>query len=155
MFKCIICLLLHLLSVAFCGTIQVEWEERQKFSPLPEGADYMAERKNSEARIRANNKYNEKAYDRINIAVPKGKKDVIKAYAEARGESVNAFVNEAIDAALSGSVAQPDGDTILTPKALTQAHSAAEAAGETVEAFIERAVTTQAERDKIARGLAR
>lgn len=116
----------------------------------------MAERKNSEARIRANNKYNEKAYDRINIAVPKGKKDVIKAYAEARGESVNAFVNEAIDAALSGSVAQSGGNnTILTPKALTQAHSAAEAAGETVEAFIERAVTTQAERDKLTRGLAK
>ena len=34
------------------------------------GAGRMAERKNSEARIRANNKYNEKAYDRINIAVP-------------------------------------------------------------------------------------
>lgn len=57
----------------------------------------MAERKNSEARIRANNKYNEKAYDRINIAVPKGRKDVIKAHAEARGESVNAFIGRAID----------------------------------------------------------
>lgn len=115
----------------------------------------MAERKNSEARIRANNKYNEKAYDRINIAVPKGRKAEIKAIAESRGQSVNAFVNEAIDAALTGSVAQPDGDTVLTPKAFTTARTAAEAAGETVEAFIERAVTTQAERDKIARGLAR
>ncbi len=115
----------------------------------------MAERKNSEARIRANNKYNEKAYDRINIAVPKGRKAEIKAIAESRGQSINAFVNEAIDAAVTGSVAQPDGDTVLTPKALTEARSAAEAAGETVEAFIERAVTTQAERDKIARGLAR
>lgn len=116
----------------------------------------MAERKNSEARIRANNKYNEKAYDRINIAVPKGRKAEIKAIAESRGQSINAFVNEAIDAALTGSVAQTGGNnTILTPKALTQARSAAEAAGETVEAFIERAVTTQAERDKIARGLAR
>lgn len=34
----------------------------------------VAERKNSEARIRANNKYNDKAYDRINIAVPKGQR---------------------------------------------------------------------------------
>ena len=33
----------------------------------------MAEKKNNEARIEANNRYNEKAYDRINIAVPKGK----------------------------------------------------------------------------------
>ena len=57
----------------------------------------MAERKNSEARIKANNRYNEKAYDRINIAVPKGRKDLIKAHAESHGESVNGFVNRAID----------------------------------------------------------
>jgi uncharacterized protein (DUF1778 family) len=56
----------------------------------------VAERKNSEARIRANNKYNDKAYDRINIAVPKGHKDTIKAHADSRGESVNGFVNRAI-----------------------------------------------------------
>lgn len=55
----------------------------------------MPERKNSEARIKANNRYNEKAYDRINIAVPKGRKDEIKAHAEAQGESLNAFMNRA------------------------------------------------------------
>lgn len=56
----------------------------------------MAERKNSAARIKANNKYNDKAYDRINIVVPKGNKDKIKAHAEQHGESVNGFVNRAI-----------------------------------------------------------
>ena len=109
----------------------------------------------SKAQQKAVSKYMKENYDVYQIRMPKGKKDVIKAHAEARGESVNAFVNEAIDAALTGSVAQPDGDTVLTPKALTQARSAAEAAGEPVEAFIERAVTTQSERDKLARGLAR
>ena len=57
----------------------------------------MSERKNSKARIKANNRYNEKAYDRINIAVPKGCKDLIKAHAESKGESINGFVNRAID----------------------------------------------------------
>jgi hypothetical protein len=57
----------------------------------------LAERKNSEARIKANNKYNEKAYDRINIAVPKGHKTEIEAHAQSKGESVNGFVNRAID----------------------------------------------------------
>lgn len=109
----------------------------------------------SKAQQRAVHKYIKDNYDRMELTVPKGRKAEIKAIAESRGQSVNAFVNEAIDAALTGSVAQPDGDTILTPKALTQARSAAEAAGETVEAFIERALTTQAERDKIARELAR
>lgn len=57
----------------------------------------MAENKNSRARIQANNKYNAKAYDRINIAVPKGQKDIIKAHAERKGESINGFVNRAIN----------------------------------------------------------
>ena len=48
----------------------------------------MAENKNSRARIEANNRYNAKAYDRINVAVPKGRKDIIKAHAEKNGEIV-------------------------------------------------------------------
>lgn len=42
-------------------------------------------------------RYNAKAYDEIKVRVPKGNKDVIKAHAETHGESVNAFVNRAID----------------------------------------------------------
>ena len=57
----------------------------------------MSENKNSAAKIAANNRYNAKHYDRINIAVPKGKKDVIKAQAEQQGESVNSYINKAID----------------------------------------------------------
>ena len=36
-------------------------------------------------------------YDRINLTLPKGKKDVIRTHADSRGESVNAFINRAID----------------------------------------------------------
>ncbi len=49
------------------------------------------------ARTRANNKWNAKAYDRINLTVPKGKKEIIKAHADKHNESVNGFVNRAID----------------------------------------------------------
>jgi len=49
------------------------------------------------ASTRAQNKYIAKAYDRINLTVPKGKKDTIQAHAEAQGESVNGFINRAID----------------------------------------------------------
>lgn len=42
------------------------------------------------------NKYINKAYDRINLVVPKGQKDVIKTHAESRGESVNGFIQRAI-----------------------------------------------------------
>lgn len=49
------------------------------------------------ASTRAQNKYIAKAYDRINLTVPKGKKETIQAHAVARGESVNGFINRAID----------------------------------------------------------
>ncbi len=58
------------------------------------------ENKNSAARIRANNAYNAKAYDRINIAIKKGRKEVIAATAAAEGKTINSFVVEAIEAAL-------------------------------------------------------
>ena len=57
----------------------------------------MADNKNSQARIAANNRYNDKAYDRINSVVKKGKKEIIQAHAAAQGESVNGFINKAID----------------------------------------------------------
>ena len=44
------------------------------------------------------NKYIAKAYDRINLTVPKGQKDVIKAHAESQGKSVNSYINDLIDA---------------------------------------------------------
>lgn len=48
------------------------------------------------ARTKANRKYNEKAYDRVPLTVPKGHKEIIKAFAEKEGLSVNAFINAAI-----------------------------------------------------------
>lgn len=49
------------------------------------------------AATRAQNKYIDKTYDRINLTVPKGKKDKIKAHAESKGESVNGYINRLID----------------------------------------------------------
>ena len=54
----------------------------------------------SEARKKANDKYITEKVDEIKVRVPKGNKDVIKAHAETHGESVNAFVNRAIDEAM-------------------------------------------------------
>ncbi len=46
------------------------------------------------------NEYISKKYDSLRIVVPKGKKDKIKAYADSKGESINGFVNKAIDKAM-------------------------------------------------------
>ena len=39
------------------------------------------------------NRYNEKAYDRLAITVPKGRKEDIEAFAKEQGESINGLVN--------------------------------------------------------------
>ena len=63
--------------------------------------------KYTEARKRGNRKWDAANLDRISIAVPKGQKDVIKAHAEARGESVNAFVGRAIEETMQRDNAAP------------------------------------------------
>ena len=48
-------------------------------------------------KISYNNAFNAQAYDRINLTVPKGDKEVIKAHAEKHdGGSVNGFIQRAI-----------------------------------------------------------
>ena len=51
----------------------------------------------SESQRKAVAKYNAKSYDEIKVRVSKGNKDIIKAHAESNGESLNGFVNRAID----------------------------------------------------------
>ncbi len=43
------------------------------------------------------NQWQRENYDRINLTVPKGKKEIIKAHSETQGESVSAFINRAVD----------------------------------------------------------
>ena len=54
----------------------------------------------SKAQQKAANKYTKNHYDRINLFVPKGHRDVLRAHAEAQGESLNAFVCRAIREAM-------------------------------------------------------
>lgn len=49
------------------------------------------------------NNFIKEKYDRVNLTVPKGKKEKIKAAAAAEGKSVNDFINAAIDARMSDS----------------------------------------------------
>lgn len=51
----------------------------------------MAERK-----AKWQNDYISRTYDRVNLTIPKGQKETIKAHAETQSESLNAFINRAI-----------------------------------------------------------
>ena len=55
----------------------------------------------SKAQQKAVNKYMKENYDRINLLLPKGKKAVIQDFAAAHGESVNGFINRAVDEAMA------------------------------------------------------
>lgn len=61
----------------------------------------------SKAQQKAVNKYMKSNYDRVNLVMPKGKKDIIQAHAAQRDESVNAYINRAIDEAMQ----RDDSDT--------------------------------------------
>jgi len=62
----------------------------------------------SEAQKKASIKYLEKL-DEVRIRMEKGKKAVIQAHAEARGESVNGFINRAISEAMERDNGAPAG----------------------------------------------
>ncbi len=62
---------------------------------LNEGGAKMAIK--SDAQRRAVAKYNAANYERVELRLEKGKKEIVKAHAEERGESVNGFINRAIN----------------------------------------------------------
>ena len=55
----------------------------------------------SEKKKASNKKWNDenmkKLYERIQLVVPKGKKEIIQTHAQKHDKSLNAFVNRAID----------------------------------------------------------
>ena len=108
------------------------------------------------ANQRAVNKYVKNNYDRINVTMPKGQKEVIQSAAAAVGQSANSYINTAIIQRMERDTGGPQeaagsGGLSLPPEALKTAQDAAEAAGETVPVFVSRAVETQAQRDALGR----
>lgn len=54
-------------------------------------------------KVKYNNNYNKETYDRLNIQVPKGKKEKIEQHRKAKGyKSLNAYVNDLIDRDMAG-----------------------------------------------------
>ena len=47
------------------------------------------------------NTWQKENVDRVNLTMPKGRKAIIQAHAEAQGQSVNAYINTAIDERMS------------------------------------------------------
>ncbi len=125
----------------------------------------------SDARHRANEKYNAKAYDEIKVRVPKGRKDEIQAVAEAQGQSVNGFINLLLDEAMqrqqAGTLEPSTGteaqagvvmvslggipDENICSRFISQwgpdFQSALDASGQTAEDYIKQAVAERVKRE--------
>ena len=51
----------------------------------------------SDAQKEATARYNKKAYDRIDVVVKKGQRQIIKDYAASQGKTLNRFIVDAIE----------------------------------------------------------
>ena len=100
----------------------------------------------SKAQQKAVNKYMSEKYDRINLVVPKGRRDELRAKAEAAGKSLNSYLVGLIEG---------EAPQYITPEALDKATQAAQAAGEELDAWITRAINDTAQRDSMIRQLKR
>ena len=61
----------------------------------------------SESQKKATMKYIKSNYDRVELKVAKGRKVELKAHAEKKGESLNGFINRAIDEAVERDKSKP------------------------------------------------
>ena len=101
----------------------------------------------SKAQQKAVNKYMAANYDRINLTVPKGKKETIQSHAEAQGQSVNGFINRAIDHEMErDSAGGPQeaagaGGVSVSLTAVRAAQEAAEATEDPLLAFLAQGVS--------------
>ena len=68
---------------------------------------HISPQKYTEARKEGNRKWDTANLDRVSVAMTKGKKDIIKTHAEAHSESVNSFINRAIDEAIERDESAP------------------------------------------------
>jgi uncharacterized protein YbaA (DUF1428 family) len=114
----------------------------------------MTESKYSKAQKKSARKWDAANLDRVSVAIPRGRKDAIRERAAAQGESMNGFINAAIDSALSPQdapqcavsdfpameVSEEDAERI-------NAHT--ERTGETIEVFIRRAIADTIKRDAV------
>ena len=110
-------------------------------------------RKYTEGVKQSNRQWDAKNLDRLSVAAPKGTKDRWKAAAEARGQSLNQLIVEAVEADVVSPHSAPEppeqgGGLQLSPEAEKAAQEAAQATGEAIPQFIARAVVTPAIRDK-------
>ena len=57
----------------------------------------MTEKKKTKTSTAVKARYNTKAYDQVAIRIPKGKREIYKAFAESKGKSLTGLITELIE----------------------------------------------------------
>lgn len=113
----------------------------------------MTESKYSEAQKKSARKWDAANLDRVSVAMPRGRKDAIRERAAAQGESMNSFINAAIDSALSPQdapqCAVSDFTAMSASEDAERVKAHIERTGETIEVFIRRAIADTIKRDTV------
>lgn len=110
----------------------------------------------SESKKKANMKWDSANMATLACKVKKDQAERFKAYCAGIGETANSLLQSYVNECVANGGAQPaaspqeSASEVLTRETLHKAQQAAELTGETVAAFVDRAVETQAQRDKIA-----
>lgn len=116
----------------------------------------------SDAKKKANAKWDSENMATLACKVKKDHADKFKAYCSEIGKTSNAVLRECVLSCIGEAMGEspqkpagaPQGEgAILTPAALKTAQEAAQNAEETVSAFIGRAVETQAQRDRLMQAM--
>lgn len=116
----------------------------------------------SDAKKKANAKWDSENMATLACKVKKDHADKFKAYCSEIGKTSNAVLRECVLSCIGEATGEspqkpagtPQGEgAILTPAALKTAQEAAQRAGETVPAFVSRSVETQAQRDKVMQAM--
>lgn len=107
----------------------------------------------TDTKKRNNRKWDAANLDRVSVAMPRGRKDAIRERAAAQGESMNGFINAAIDSALSPQdapqCAVSDFPAIAVSEDAERINAHTERTGETIEVFIRRAIADTIKRDAV------
>lgn len=86
----------------------------------------MGKQKYTEAKKEGNRRWDSQNLDRFSVAVPKGQKEKIKAHADSTGESINGFVNRAIDETIQRDSNPLKNEQVAQPVAPKPVHSDSE-----------------------------
>ena len=65
----------------------------------------------SKSQLKATEKYNKKAYENIRLRVKAGKKEIIEQYCKLKNNSINNYINKAIDEQLKKDGYNPEEQT--------------------------------------------